>query len=287
MKLLLNMPVFSRPSLAFVTALSLLCVAPVRAETKDIGGNPPQKIDVSKLRTQVEDVVIPVPSEVFKALDKLGTPPWASEVRVNEKGSTPSVRTHLSLLFGTVVADGFLAVQAKDADKVKKIGRRVLELATALGVRSNVISHTQSIIEAADKGDWNEVRTELDKTQGEVKSAMEQLKDRDYSELVSIGGWLRGTEALTSIVRKDYNADRAELLHQPDLLLTFDRQLNSMNDRTRRDALVAKLQSGLAEIRPLIANADADINKDTVERINGITSDLVRAISPMSATSTP
>lgn len=283
MKVSSKMPVFSFALAAF--ALCAVAIVPARAESKDISGNPPQKIDVKSLRTTVDDVVIPVPSEVFKALDKLGTPPWASQVRVDDK-TKHSGRPHLSLLFGTVVADGFLAVQAKDADKVKKIGRRVLELATAMGVRANVISHTQSIIEAADRGDWNEVRSELDKTQGEVKSAMEKLQDREESELVSMGGWLRGTEALTDIVRKDYNPDRAELLHQPDLLVAFDTQLNKMRPNIKKDQLVAKLQAGLSEIRPLIADANADIKKEAVERINGIASDLMKAISPSQA-STP
>jgi hypothetical protein len=283
MKISAKMPVFS----LLIAAFALLAAAPTpaRAENKEISGSPPTKIDVKSLRTTVDDVVIPVPSEVFKALDKLGTPPWASQVRVDDK-TKHSGRPHLSLLFGSVVADGFLAVQAKDADKVKKIGRRVLELATAMGVRSNVISHTQSIIEAADRGDWNEVRSELDKTQGEVKSAMEKLQDREESELVSMGGWLRGTEALTDIVRKDYNPDRAELLHQPDLLVAFDAQLNKMRPNIRRDNLVTKLQAGLSEIRPLIADSNADIKKESVERINGITSDLMRSISPSQA-STP
>ncbi len=245
---------------------------------RSFAGNPPQKIDVKSLRTTVDDVVVPIPSEVFKALDKLGTPPWASQVRVDDK-TKHSGRPHLSLLFGTVVADGFLAVQAKDADKVKKIGRRVLELATAMGVRANVISHTQSIIEAADRGDWNEVRSELDKTQGEVKSAMEKLQDREESELVSMGGWLRGTEALTDIVRKDYNPDRAELLHQPDLLVAFDTQLSKMRPNIRKDPLVTKLQTGLAEIRPLITG-EGLIEAQQVERICAITGELVAAISP-------
>ncbi len=283
MKLFPLKPVFS--SLFAAIIAFGVAVSTGHAQNKDISGNPPQKIDVKSLRTTVDEVVVPVPSEVFRALDKLGTPPWASQVRVDEK-TRHSGRPHLSLLFGTVVADGFLAVQAKDADKVKKIGRRVLELATAMGVRANVISHTQSIIEAADRGDWNEVRSELDKTQGEVKSAMEKLQDREESELVSIGGWLRGTEALTDIVRKDYNADRAELLHQPDLLVAFDSQLSKMRPNIKKDVLVSKLQAGLSEIRPLIADSNADIKKEAVERINGITSDLMRSISPSQA-STP
>ncbi len=268
---------FARFAPTVVLLLAAAAVSPLRADP------PPQKIDVKSFQTSVNDVVVPVPSEVFNVLDKLGHPNWAGQVRTTTDAH-PTARPHVSLLFGTVIADGFLAVQAKDSDKVKKIGKRVLDLATALGVKDSVISHTQSIVEAADAADWGRVKSELDKTQKEVKGAMEKLNDRDASELVSMGGWLRGTEAVTDLVAKDYNPDRAELLHQPDLLATFDRQLSGMNPKTRTNALVNKLQTGLTEIRPLVADANADIKREAVQKINGITGNLVSSIYAKSAT---
>lgn len=257
-----------------ITALSsgLIAVAP----SAD-AATPSKKIDVSKIKTNIDDVVVPVPSEVFNVLDKLGHPAWESEVQI-DTSTKPSSRPHISLLFGTVIADGFLAVEAKDKEKVKEIGRRVLELANALAVRHVVESHCQSIIDAADANNWNVVRSELDKTQADVKQAMEELKSRDESQLVSIGGWLRGTEALSDIVLKDYQPDRAELLHQPDLLATFDRQLNAMSPKTRTSNLITKLQSGLSQIQPLIATDEDTLKKDNVEQINHITTSLVKAI---------
>lgn len=271
---------FTNSSFRFAPSLTMLSLAAALlwpAAPVMRAQNAPAKIDLSKIKTNVDDVVVPVPSEIFNVLDKLGHPNWAGQVRV-DNSKTPPSRPHQSLLFGTVIADGFLAVQAKDADKVKKIGRRVLELAQALGVKESVIAHTQSIIDAADRSDWTVVRTELDKTQFEVKDAMNKLQNKDESELVSMGGWLRGTEALTDLVRKDYNTDRAELLHQPDLLQTFDRQLNNMKQRTRTNTLITKLQAGLSEIRPLVADSGADVKRETVERINGIAGNLITSI---------
>ena len=49
--------------------------------------SPPQKIDISKLPKQtrvVDDVIVPVPSEIFTVLDKLGNPNWP--------GTQPSTR---------------------------------------------------------------------------------------------------------------------------------------------------------------------------------------------------
>lgn len=262
---------------ALATAGALLASLPtLRAE------EPPQKIDVSQLNKRVEDVVVPVPSEIFNALNKLGgNLNWAGEVRKDPTGSPKGGEPQIALLLGTVIANGFIAVQAQNSEKVKEIGRRVLTLSGSLGVRDAVLSHCNSIIDAADKADWSAVRAELDKAQSSVRTAMMRLNSKDQSELISIAGWLRGTEALTSLVKGAYTPDRAELLHQPELLETFDRQLAGMSPRVQNNAVVLSLQKGLKELRPLIAISGAQtIPAKSVEQINEVTSRLLKAISP-------
>ena len=139
------------PVLLAIPAVFSLCT-PLRAE------DPPQKINVEQLNKRVEDVVVPVPSEIFNALNKLGgNLNWAGEVRNDSKASPKGGEPQIALLLGTVIANGFIAVQAQDATKVKDIGRRVLTLSKSLGVYDAVVSHCNSIIEAADKADWNSV----------------------------------------------------------------------------------------------------------------------------------
>ena len=242
---------------------------------------PPQKIDVSKLRSSVDDVVIPVPSEIFNALDKLGgSLNWSGQVMPDTKArmTTPA---EIALLLGTVIANGFIAVEAKQADKVQETGRRVIALSDALGVKDAVLKHCNSIIDAAKKDEWTAVRTELDKAQSSVKNAMAVLDSKDEAELVSIAGWLRGTQAISSLITSDYKPDRAELLHQPDMLTTFDRQLGSMKPRVQGNRKVKELQEGLRKIKPLVSQMTADtIPQKSVEQINQVTTGLVKTISP-------
>src|SRR5262249_43369939 len=176
-------------------------------------------------------------------------------------------------------AAGFRAVQAQDGDRVKEIGRTVLDLSRDINVRDVVLPHCNSIMDAADRRDWKVVRKELDLTQQDVRRAMDQLKDQELSQLVSIGGWIRGTEALTALVKRDYSVDRAELLAQPGLVNLFERQINDMSPRLKSSPLVGKIQAGLVSIKPLIS-IDSNISKQSVDTIHGITRDLVLAISP-------
>src|SRR5678816_2669160 len=81
----------------------------------------PKRIDVSQLSKKVDDVVVPLPNEVFGALNKLGGVNWKEYVR-SGKGSNFTERPRIALLLGAVIADGFIAVQAEDAATVKEIG---------------------------------------------------------------------------------------------------------------------------------------------------------------------
>src|SRR5438874_11998329 len=159
----------------------------------------PQHIAIEQFSKKVEDVVVPLPNEVFGALNKLGPDNWKEFVRT-AKGATFTARPRIALLLGTVIADGFVAVQAEDAPAVKDIGQRVLALAKGIGVGNSITPHAKAITEAADKRNWEAVRQELDRTQNSVQQAMNEVHDEKLSQLVSLGGWLRGTEVLTSVV---------------------------------------------------------------------------------------
>src|SRR5215471_15289003 len=222
----------------------------------------PQHINIKQLSTTVEDVVVPLPNEIFGALNKLGTVNWRAHVR-SDKGPNFTERPRIALLLGTVIADGFIAVQAEDAETVKDIGQRVT-------------AHAKAIIEAADKRNWSNVRRELDRTQNSVQQAMNEVHDEKLSQLVSLGGWLRGTEVLTSVVNERFSADGAELLHQPDLLAYFQKRLQGMPEFDL--PIIHQIQDALVEVKPLIDVGDRRIPPETVKKVNEITTRLGQGI---------
>jgi hypothetical protein len=268
---------------ALVLALAALPLT-VFAEPPQQSEDAPKHIDVSKLPSQskiIDDVVVPVPSEIFGVLDKMGRQDWAAVQRpvkgvVQPIGEQPQI----ALMLGSVIAEGFIAVEAKDGNQVKQIGKSVLQLATALGVSSEVKARAQAITDAADKGEWNSVRKELDGALDDVKKAMGKLNSEALSQLVSLGGWIRGTEALTAVVGHSYSKDGAELLHQPVLLDYFDRRLAMLKPKYKANPVVIHVQKGLLDIRPLIGLAEGvDISPKSVQEINNITSDLIKTIN--------
>ena len=244
---------------------------------------PASKIDVSRLPQQsrvIGDVIVPVPSEIFGVLDKLGKPRWADVLRPMKGVAKPvGEQTQVALHLGTVIAEGFIAVEAEDTGQVEKIGRSVLSLSEALGVSKAVKKRANAIIDAGDKKDWKLVRKELDRALSEVKEAMAELGSEQLSQLVSLGGWLRGTEALCDVVTAAYSRDGADLLHQPVLLDYFSQQLTGLKGRYRKGAIVGKIESGLKEIRPLLGLSDgAEISAKSVREVGAISAGLVKSI---------
>ena len=250
----------------FLLAGGLLAASPFAA----LAAGPPRTIDVKRLSKNIEDVVVPLPNEIFGALNRLDSVNWKSYVRTN-KGTNFTERPRIALLLGAVIADGFIAVQAEDAPSVKEIGQRVLSLAKGIGVGNSIVPHAKAITEAADRRDWPAVRQELDRTQNSVQQAMNEVHDEKLSQLVSLGGWLRGTQVLTSVVDRHFSADGAELLHQPDLLDYFQRKLANMPEFNI--PILGQIQGALVEVKPLI-DVETPISPASVKKINEITTRL-------------
>ncbi len=229
----------------------------------------------------VQDVVVPVPSEIFLVLDKLGNPNWKAQLQL-QKIQTPDDRVQVALLLGSVISEGFIAVEAEDTERVKELGRDVLTLADAINVRKSVLIRSKSIIEKADHHDWHGIRVEFDGALQDVRAAMDEMNDEDLAQLVSLGGWLRGTHVLTSIVDEHYSVAGAELLHQPELLHYFDRCVSKMSPRLRKNPLVARIHDVLNQMTPIIDTKKPEISHEKVKKIHLLTEDLLQKITTVS-----
>ena len=249
-----------------------------------VAQDPPKKIDVGNLPKQtrvVEDIIVPVPSEIFNVLDKIGRVNWVAVQRpikgvAEPMGSEPQQ----ALYIGTVIAEGFIAVEAQDAEEVKNIGRSVIKLSKSLGVEKAVTKRANAIIVTADKADWPGVRRELDGALNEVKDALQQLNSVDLANLVALGGWVRGTEALCEVVSKEYKEDGADLLHQPFLVNHFETKVKGIKlARHKSHPLIPQALTALQNAKPIMAAQEgAVITKQSVEQILRITAELVKAI---------
>jgi hypothetical protein len=200
---------------------------------------------------RLDSISIPTPGELFAALEKPGKPNWVGQMR-GPIGMTYKNRAQIALNLGSLIADGFIAVEAKDSQQVKNIGTDIIKLAKALGVSENVLSRGNSINEFAENDEWDALQEELEATQNEVKSSMQTHRDQDLVILVSVGGWIRGTQVVSAAVLQNYDERAARVLRQPALVNFIQSELNDVSPEMRNEPLVKEVSSELPAVEKLV-----------------------------------
>ena len=217
-------------------------------------GAEPARLPADQLAKAVrnDSITIPTPGELFAALEKPGKPNWVGQMRGPISTSYKN-RAQIALNLGSLIADGFIAVEAKDSQQVKNIGTDIIKMAKALGVSENVLSRGNSINEFAENDEWDALQEELEATQNEVKSSMQSHRDQDLIILVSVGGWIRGTQVVSAAVMQNYDERAAKVLRQPALVNFIHAQMNDVSPETHDDPLVKEVSDQLSGIEKLVS----------------------------------
>ena len=74
---------------------------------------------------KLDSISIPSPGELFAALEKPGKPNWVGQMR-GPVSTNYKNRAQIALNLGGLIADGFIAVEAKDSQQVKNIGTDII-----------------------------------------------------------------------------------------------------------------------------------------------------------------
>src|SRR2546427_2447802 len=243
-------------------------------------GAEPARLPADQLAKAVrnDSITIPTPGELFAALEKPSKPNWTGQYR----GPIPTTyknRAQIALNLGGLIADGFIAVEAQDSQQVKNIGSDVIKLAKALGVSQNILGRSNSINDFAETNQWDSLQEELEATQNEVKNSMQSHSDQDLVILVSIGGWIRGTQVVSGSVAANYDARSAKLLRQPALVSFIHAKLNDVSPELRNDPLVKNVNDQLTNLEKLVRfPAGKSPSPDDVRKVNSVVSDLMQQI---------
>ena len=229
---------------------------------------------------QVEGVVVPVPRDIFHSLDEFRGANWRAVQRPEVvHWKSHGDQAQIAILLGVEIAEGFIAMEAQDSTEVKDLGNTVLKLARGLGVEKGALRRSRSIMENADKSEWSAARKEWDGVFSDLQSGMIEIKSKELAQLVSLGGWLRGTEALSTLVLQNYSPERAELIRQPVLLDYLEKELLGLSSKVKKRLIVAKMVEGIRRIRVLIQSENGPPSEKTVREIEGICEELVRLSS--------
>jgi hypothetical protein len=258
--------------------LGVLALAATVSTAMDAAESEHLSADQLAKAVRSDAISIPTPGELFSALAKTGKTNWAGQYR----GPIPVTyrnRAQIALNLGGLIADGFIAVEAKDSQQVKNIGSDIIKLAKALGVSEKLLGRGNSISEFADNNEWDTLQEELEATQNEVKSSMQSHADQDLVILVTLGGWIRGTQVVTSAIVQNYDEGSGKVLRQPALVHFMQLKISEISPELREEPLVKHVSEQLGEVEKLVSFPSGKApTVDDVRQINKAVSKMMEEI---------
>ena len=240
---------FTTPIVA-VIAWAVIALPPLSPAQEEPVGQP----DHEREELGVNRYTAPRIEQVFERLDKLKPLPFTQLWR-ELPASSLTRREQKGLIFGGLIADGFLIVTAQKPNLVDNLGRVLIREARGLGVADRVMRHSASLTELGRAGKWAAVRKELVATQTDVEHAMIDLRDEKMATLISLGGWLRGLEIGAAAVEGQFTPERAKVLEQPELVDYFAEELTTLPPAVAHSPVFEKLRTGVKEIQLTMSKA--------------------------------
>jgi hypothetical protein len=224
----------------------------------------------------VNTFTAPSIERIFEQLDKLKPLPFVQLWRDLPQAS-PAIREQKGMIFGGLIAEGFLVVEAEKKNLIGDLGRALIREARGLGVADRVMRHSASLTELGRAGNWMAVRKELIVTQADVEQALIELRDQKMAHLISLGGWLRGLEISAGAVESDFSAERAKVLAQPELVGYFAEELATLPPSIAHISLFEKIRSGVKAIQASLSKPTG-LQRSDVKAIRAQARDLNLAI---------
>jgi hypothetical protein len=267
-------------SRGILVTIGILGLAASSARVIGAPEQPATTLPPAAMATAVKDdsFSVPTPGELLAALNKEGKPNWQAQYRAPIP-TTYTSRPQIALNLGGLIADGYLAVEAEDSQQVKNIGKDIMTLAKTLGISENILRRGKSIEDFAENNEWSTLKEELEATQNEVKLAMNEQHDEELTTLVTLGGWIRGTEAVSGWVQNNYSGPEAKLLRQPAIIVLLRAKLDALPPKTKEDSLVKGLDGRLKTIQEMVSFApDQTPTQDDVKKLHAAASDLIGTI---------
>src|SRR6266700_475481 len=207
--------------------------------------------------------------------------------RIGAIGLISTVLAALGAETGRLPADQLAKAVRSDSISIPTPGELFAALekpGKALGVSQHLLSRGNSINEFAENNEWDTLQEELEATQNEVKSSMQSHSDQDLVILVTLGGWIRGTQVVTSAIVQNYNEQSAKVLRQPALVHFMQSRINEISPELRNEPLVKDVSNELAKIEKLVSfpeNKTPDLEQ--VRKVNQAVGKMMEAIESKEA----
>ena len=223
------------------------------------------------------NVVVPQPSEIIMALDRLSDVNWKEIVKYDYTANYAE-NYKIALNLGARVAQGFIAIQAKDRKNTGEMFSVSRDLAENFGANSEMFIDKDQISTLLNEGKWMDLRTILDGIHLEIKGEMKKY-DPDYVALASIGGWIEGLDVVTKALISNYSEDASTILYQPELIEHLAAEILNIKEINRNNPEVKLINREMPKIKKLCDEGFGNpIPLKNIKQLSVISSNLIKVI---------
>lgn len=236
-----------------------------------------QKAAFNAAEAQNAPLGLPSPMDKFLALDIAlgeGTVKWSDvlkEVSINADIRKLTAEPDVCLALGVRIADGVMAVKARDANALNECASDIEALAKKLQVRDEELERAKKARALANKGQWLMVFWELGCLQVDIMRSLNQKGNERRRTLIITAGWMQGAHYATHVIEKRYTPDLSNCLREPMLVKAMQDEMAQLPASTKAARRPASLAKALQEVHGIVnIPLNGAIPREQVSHMNSL-----------------
>jgi len=244
-----------------------------------------EKAAFDKKNAKDGGVGMPTPFDKFIALDQVlpeGKINWGQVFRAVAVDVDPDALNDkeiaIPMVLGIRIADGVMAIRARDAELLNKAASDIEKLAKKLGVTDGDLGRAREVRAAANKGEWLRVFMELGFFQQDIMNKIENKEQATRGTLLIVSGWLQGARYTSTVVADNYSAETSNYLREPLLARALKDKVEKLPANVTGSPLVTKLREMLPKMEKILdIPLEGSISKENVAELNRLCTEVVKA----------
>jgi hypothetical protein len=184
----------------------------------------------------------------------------------------------MPMVLGVRIADGVMAIKARDVELLNKAASDIETLAKRMGVADADLNRARAVRAAANEKKWLNVFMELGFLQQDIMKKLENKESAARTTLLIVAGWLQGARYTTALIQDHYTGPTSNLLREPKLLEALASKMDALPAASKQNAAVSKVREVLPKIQKIIdIPLDGTVPKESVAELDRLSSEAVKA----------
>lgn len=245
-----------------------------------------EKATFDPKKAELAPLGLPSPYDKFLGLDQvlhLTNGDWkAIYGEVAQDVSVPGLKNEsdISLALGVKIADGVMAIKARDVQSLNDCSSQIEALAKKLGVKDEEMARAKTVRAHANKEEWLQVFLELGFLQSDIMNSLRNAGNAQRRPLIITGGWMQGLQYTSLVISKHYTAETSNYLREPMLVKAMQGELNALPAEIKSGAKVTSLINEMTGIYSIVnIPLDGTVPQESVKKLYEISKRIVGEIT--------